>query len=258
MTRSRNADVADLGDPPCFQQGRPKGEQLYEHLESLVSALPPGSLLPSEHTMAEHFGVARMTLRQQLDGLARSGQVTRLPGRGTFVTEPRFIQTDSMSSFSRDMRARGLKPGSISTYVAVDVADAVTAAKLDIAPGDSIVHVSRVRTANDIPMAYERTNLPAERFPGLEHADLAHGSLFQIIEETYRVRAETAEQRISVLNLGERESKLLEVPVGSPAFDIERITRDNMGKAVEFGRSIYRGDRYEVLMHIGIAGHRAT
>ena len=39
----------------------------------------------------------------------------------------------------------------------------------------------RVRTADGTPMALERVYLPAGRLPGIEEADLADGSLFDLL-----------------------------------------------------------------------------
>jgi GntR family transcriptional regulator len=252
MSRTKNALEAQLGAPPEFGADRPKGEQVHDHLAALIRRLPPGAILPSETTMAQHFGVARMTLRQQIDVLAAEGLVVRVVGRGTFVTEPRFIQTEVMSSFSRDMRARGMEPGSNAITVRVCPADALVAAKLEISDGDDVVQIARVRTANGMPMAWERANLPAARFPGLETVDLERRSLYEQLEQRYHVYGESAEQRVSVISLTEAEAHLLGARTGEPAFLIERVTRDNMGKVIEFGKSIYRGDRYDVLMHIGL------
>ena len=74
--------------------------------------LPPGSALPSERELAERYGVARMTVRGELDRLTADGLTYRIQGRGTFVSEPRVSQAMALTSFTEDMRARGLEPSS--------------------------------------------------------------------------------------------------------------------------------------------------
>ena len=49
----------------------------------------------------------------------------------------------------------------------------------------------------------------------------------------------------------EEESELLGVPLHSPAFLFERITRSATGEIVEYVRSIYRGDRYRLVSELG-------
>ncbi len=47
-----------------------------------------GSKLPSEAQLSEHFGVARMTVRQAIGELRNAGLVTPRQGRGAIVREP--------------------------------------------------------------------------------------------------------------------------------------------------------------------------
>jgi GntR family transcriptional regulator len=98
-------------------------------------------------------------------------------------------------------------------------------------------------------MAVEQTHLPARRFPGLADEDLATRSLYELLAERYDVTIAEAVQRVTVTTLQAADAELLETPRGEPAFQIERITRDGDGVVIEFAASIYRGDRYEVLMH---------
>ena len=47
--------------------------------------LAPGERLPSETELIEHFGVARMTVRQAVQELRSDGLVISQHGRGVFV-----------------------------------------------------------------------------------------------------------------------------------------------------------------------------
>jgi GntR family transcriptional regulator len=46
------------------------------------------------------------------------------------------------------------------------------------------------------------------------------------------------------------ESRLLSVPLYSPALQFERTTQDTEGRTIEFTRSVYRGDRYRITSHL--------
>src|SRR5262249_48622154 len=123
------------------------------------------------------------------------------------------------------------------------------AARLEISASSRVVRIRRVRTADAEPMAAEQTHVPARRFPGLVDADLDHGSLYDLFEHRYGVLVAEAVQRVTVSDLTTEEAHLLETEPGRPAFRIERTTRDSDGAVIEFASSVYRGDRYEVLMH---------
>jgi GntR family transcriptional regulator len=55
-----------------------------------------------------------------------------------------------------------------------------------------------------------------------------------------------ADQWASVVRLTGDEAALLQVDADHPALLFQRVTRDPTGAPVEYVRSLYRGDRYEV------------
>jgi GntR family transcriptional regulator len=237
--------------PRRLSRRQPKGEQLHQILVDYVGKLEPGTLLPSERVLAERFQVARMTVRTEIDQLVRAGLVTRRHGQGTFVAEPKLVQSDVLVSFSQDMRTRGLVPGSRLLSIGVEPALEAESKLLALPEEAPIVRIVRVRTADGTPFAVERASLPSERFPGLEDADLDGGaSLYQLLEREYAARPHTAEQRVSAVLPERGDAALLGVPAAQPCFRIERVTRDAGGEIFEFGQSLYRGDRYDVVMHI--------
>ena len=250
MARKKH-DAAHIRSLPHeLSHQQPKGEQLQQILIDLVESLEPGQLLPSERVLAERFQVSRMTVRTEIDRLEQSWLVTRRHGQGTFVAEPKLVHSDELISFSQDMRARGLTPSSRVLSIGVEPALASESERLALPPQTPIVRIVRVRTANDEPIAVERASLPAERFPGLEDVGLGDGdSLYELLEKQYGARPHSALQRVSAVLPDSANARLLDVPPTLPCFRIERVTRDASG-IFEFGRSLYRGDRYEVVMHI--------
>ena len=232
--------------PAALTGDRGRVEELEEILEGLIAGLKPGDLLPSERHLAERYGVARMTARQAVEGLAARGLVARLQGRGTFVTDPKFVQPETLTSFSEDMRARGMTPG--ATVLAQEVIEAsdVVAGRLQIAPATLVVRIERLRTAGGEPMALETATLPAARFPGLENADLGGRSLYAMLEERWGAAVHSAHQWVTAVRLTRRQAELLGTKITQPAFQFQRVTLDANAVPLEYVVSVYRGDRYEV------------
>jgi GntR family transcriptional regulator len=243
QTRRRGAPPEPL---PALEREQRKREQLQEILEGVIASLEPGALLPSERLLMERYGVARGTAVQAIEALVARGLVYRVQGSGTFVAEPKFRQPLTLTSFTEDMRARGMTPGSVVRSQAIVPASEVVARHLALVPGTPVVHLERVRTADGEPMALERTHLPAQRLPGLEDADLTDASLYELLEGTWGVRVAEADQWASVVRVTEDEAGLLHVSAEQPALLFQRVTRDPAGTPVEYVRSLYRGDRYEV------------
>ena len=78
----------------------------------LIEQLAVGEAIPSERQLSSDFGVSRLTVRAALDDLVREGYLVRRHGSGTFVSEPKIAQELTMTSFTDDMRSRGLQPAS--------------------------------------------------------------------------------------------------------------------------------------------------
>jgi GntR family transcriptional regulator len=231
--------------------GQTKGERILETLQAFAQASPAGALLPSERALAEHFRVSRMTVRGAIDDLESKGFARRVPGRGTFVDHPQLTHSETFRSFSDDMRLRGLEPGAVGYRASTRGATRSVAAALGVEIGAETLHIERVRTADGEPMAIERTNVSLDLFPGLRSQMSADKSLYDIIQTVYGVRLESALQRVSIARLTATDAAKLAVSEGDPAFLVERTALDNMGRVVEFGRSLYRGDRYAIEMHVG-------
>jgi len=226
----------------------PKGAQLRAALEQLIEGLGPGALLPSERMLAERFGLARMTVRRELDRLCADGLAYRVERQGTFVAERRIVQSDALSSFSEDILSRGMTPGGYVIAQEVIAAPDAVAAALERPPGLPVVRIHRVRTADGVPLAVEWVHLPADDFPLLERAPLDDRSLYRLLRQRYGVVFGEATQRASAVALSAEEAALLEAAAGAPAFLFRRVTRRVNGRVIESARSLYRGDRYEIDM----------
>jgi GntR family transcriptional regulator len=222
----------------------PKSEVLRRHLlEMLNSGMVPHDKLSTERDLAEAFSVSRLTVRRVLDRLEREGRVYRIQGAGTFVSEPRIAKSVELTSFSEDMRSRGLAPGSLSVEIERVPAGAKVGYALRTSPAAAVVHIRRVRTADGEPMCLENCYLPGHLIP--EDITLSpRDSLYAQLTDRYNVRLARADQTIKVTVLSPGDAEALHVPPFSPAFRVERVAYDARGQAIELAESLYRGDRY--------------
>jgi GntR family transcriptional regulator len=221
-----------------------KSEQLRSHLVELVqSGLDPHVKLPTERELAEQFGVSRLTVRRVLDRLERDRLVYRVQGAGTFVNSPQISKSVELTSFSEDMRERGLRPGSKLVRAEIEAAGPAIGYALGLSPSAEVLHLERVRTADDEPMCLEHSYLPRDLVPGLAELEIT-GSLYELLEARYNLRMERAEQTISATVVDVATANLLGVPPFSPAFRVDRTGYDNRGRPIERAESLYRGDRY--------------
>src|SRR3954452_10568809 len=215
----------------------------------LIEQLGIGAALPSERQLSVDLGVSRLTLRAALDDLAREGHLVRRRGSGTFVQQPKIAQELTMTSFSEDMRRRGMTPGSRTVSLSRELAGARLGRLLHVSPSEEILVIKRLRLADGESMAIETLHLPASLVPGLQPSDL-DGSFYDLLRERYGLAITSGTQAIEPTVTDEEESAALGVPLHSPAFLFERTSRDDAGRTVEFFQSVYRGDRYRIVTEL--------
>jgi GntR family transcriptional regulator len=222
--------------------------QLKQHLIQLIESgeLKPGDSIQSERELSEKYEISRMTVRQALQELVNDGRLVREQGKGTFLAEPKISQgLFKLTSFSEDMISRGMKPGAYVIDVTVQLPSTSVQEALKIKASSSVIILTRVRLADDKPMALEMTHLPQLRFGGLEHESFEGISLYKLIESKYGITPVSASQTIEVGMPTADEMNLLQVTSAIPVMLIKRVTYDQEGNPYEFVKSIYPGDRYK-------------
>ncbi len=223
-----------------------KRETLRQRLLTIIQHQGEGAKLPPERELSERFGVARETLRRCLEELAQEGRLMRRQGSGTFValqSQP-WIKPFALRSFSEDMRNRGLVPSSRIIAIAEVQAAAKEAQKFRVVPGSLLFEIRRLRLADGDPMALETAYLVKERLPGFDAQRLAQESLYEILEREYQIEIHSASQQIEATVLTNEEARWLDVAPFSPALVVERHVICTSGEAIEYGKSLYRADRY--------------
>jgi GntR family transcriptional regulator len=216
----------------------------------LIDQLQVGQAIPSERRLSSELGISRLTVRAALDELVRDGYLERRHGAGTFVSEPKIAQQLTLTSFSEDMRRRGMVPGSRTIELRETHAGAAVGRALNISPDARVVLIRRLRLADGEPMALETLHVPAALVPGLIRGQLENSSFYELLEREYGVVIASGMQSIEPTVTNEEESALLGVPLHSPAFLFERTSRTDDGETVEFVRSLYRGDRYRLVAEL--------
>ncbi|MGO3509173.1 MAG: GntR family transcriptional regulator, partial [Glutamicibacter arilaitensis] len=108
MRHAPQPDVQAHLDPTSKQS---KYRQIREILKTHArEACKPGYKLPPERVLAEHFSVARKTIRQAIDALVDEQVLKRVVGIGTFVVPEKLDLRVRLHSYSEDMMRRGMVP----------------------------------------------------------------------------------------------------------------------------------------------------
>jgi GntR family transcriptional regulator len=224
-----------------------KQSETRDSVLDLIEQLGVGESIPSERQLSTDLGVSRLTVRAALDDLVREGYLVRRRGSGTFVSEPKIAQELTMTSFSEDMRRRGMRPASKTLELKVVPAGARLGRFLHVSPSEPVVVAKRLRLADRETMAIETLHVREALVPDLTPRDLEERSFYELLRERYGISIAGGLQTIEPTVTNDEESEALGVPLHSPAFLFERFSRGESGELVEFVHSIYRGDRYRLV-----------
>ena len=209
-------------------------------------------VLPGERELSEMLGVSRTTLRRAILQLVDEGLLFHRQGAGTFIHRalPRVDQPFSrLTGFTEDMRLRGFVASSRDLESGVFLPTPEEAMMLGVGPSERIVRLSRLRLANDVPMAIEHTVVPLRFLPDPESLG---PSLYDALEARNLGPARGL-QRLRAMLLTDADAALLGVPRNSPTLCIQRIAYLADGRCVEFTRSYYRSDTYDFVSELTLS-----
>lgn len=250
--------------------GGPLYKQVALVLTNLIEDgnLTAGSSLPPERELAQALGMARVTIRSAYQSLLENRLVERRHGSGTYICErPQKISQPlwQLTSFSQDMIARGKVPGVRILSGGIGNPSPEEAFQLGISMQDQVVRVERLRLADDMPMAIERAVVP-QRLLGTaaephrlsnngQERELAQAvlsgalSLYTALEQ-HGYKPVRALQRLTAIVLDPVNARLLGVADKAAALQMERVSRTQTDRIVEYTRSLYRGDAYDFIAEL--------
>ncbi len=204
----------------------------------------PGDRLPSETEMIERYGVSRITVRQALSELESEGVVVRKHGKGTFVAE-RTIEHElvRLTDFVEDMELAGLAPSSLVLGMKREAANTPVAKALKVQVGEEVMRMDRLRLADGRPMACDTTWLPLRFGLLLSAAELAHETIYHMLETRYGIPIEMGVFHISASTATTEQAHQLDVPTDTCLLLIQRISYTVGNVPVYVQNRYYRTDR---------------
>jgi len=145
----------------------------------------PGDRLPGETELAARHGVGRSTVREALKLLEQEGLVVSEQGRGWFVAALAALQVERPITRFESMSTMlaGLGYDASCTVLSAreqEPSDAARAA-LDLAEGERVIRLARLRSAGDEPLVYAVETIPRWCIAGpVHHVDWS-GSLSELL-----------------------------------------------------------------------------
>lgn len=222
----------------------PLWAQLEEDLRRRIDAGDFSSgQFPTDLELTEDYEVSRHTVREAIRHLNRTGLLRRERGRGTVINQSEFEQTlgtlyslfDSIESSGAVQRSQVLE---LSTTV-----DPAAARQLDLEPDAKLTHLSRLRFADDEPLAVDRAWLPMVE-SGFEDVDWSRTALYDQLVKAGLPAPQQGWERLTPIVPSAEDRELLRLGKRDAAFFLERLGIDSSGQPIEWRTTIVRGDRY--------------
>jgi GntR family transcriptional regulator len=150
-----------------IERQKPIAEQVRDLLKDRILAkkYAADTRLPSEEALARELAVSRATIRTALTLLAADGLIVRRQGSGTFVTKNVIeLQTrfNGLWEFTRLIESSGRAPAIRVLKAEQRSALAWEADALHIKPGEPVLALERLFTADDQPVILSTNVLPVE------------------------------------------------------------------------------------------------
>jgi len=233
-----DADLDRSSPVPLYHQ---MAEQI--HLAIRTGRLAPGALLGNEIALANEFGLSRPTMRSAIHELVEKGVLVRRRGVGTQVVQGPITRSVQLTSLFDDLVKADQQPRTSVLLHEITPAPDDVAAALKLPRRQPVLHLRRIRYANHHPLAILENYLP-HRLLEVTAIDLSRHGLYDLLRSG-GVRMKVAKQRIGARDGSAAECSLLNEDTDSPLLTMERVTHDDTGRVVEFGRHLYRPSLYQ-------------
>ena len=212
----------------------------------------PGDQLPGEEALRQSYEVSRVTIRRALQSLETRGLVSRERGRGTYVRDmpaaPALpVPLEAFTQAMTERRARS-KPR-VEEFGFVPAKPEVAAA-LELATGDPVLRVVRLRAAAGLPIFLSELFLAEPVGQLLRRAELNRLSLTEALQAR-GIRYGRIDMVFGACLASAALARTLHVGAGSALVDVRRIGFDADGRPFEYQTMRGPPERFQIPISIG-------
>ncbi|MHB1159281.1 MAG: GntR family transcriptional regulator [Chloroflexota bacterium] len=238
--------AAGEGRVPLYHQLK---ELLRDRIES--GEWRPGLRIPPERELCLAFNVSRATTTQALKDLERMGLIERRQGKGTFVAQPKLVQSLlEFYTFTESTLARGLTPTIKILSLGVVSPTPRQSQMLRMEAGETAIRVERLRLVNGEPVLLDVCLLPYDLCPHLLKEDLESNLLHDVLSEKYGIRMVEQEKWVEPVVLDDYEAGVLRAKRGALGLLVERVAYAEGKRPVEFRKMLVPGHRCKYVVEV--------
>lgn len=209
----------------------------------------PGDTLPSIEKLMAEFNVARVTVRQATQLLAREGLLSPQRGRGTFVTEQAGNKRKLVVETTLDELVemyRGDKPD-LSNMIESDLQPVLT--EKDGLPAPRYSHMRRVHSRDGEKYCVVSIFID-DRVFRLAPKRFRREVVLPILTSLPGVTIAEAHQTLHISIADLDVARDLRVPINAPVAEVRRVLSAPDGSVIYLGEATYRGDYIRLEMDL--------
>ncbi len=224
----------------------PLYHQLAQQLSGAISRgdLQPGDPFENEVAMADRLGLSRPTVRRAIQELVSQGLLLRRRGLGTTVAGRQIHRRAELTSLYDDLRRDGGADPRTEVLKHEVVEDAVAASALGLPVDTPLLHVVRLRSNGDRPLAILQNWLPP-RYSDISVEELERDGLYALLRARGG-KPVVAHQRIGARTPTASERRHLGLRPSQPVLTMSRTAFDAVGDPVEYGDHCYHAEDYSI------------
>lgn len=233
---------------------QPKYATIQQWLSGQIAAgtFARGEQLPSEHDLMGQFSCSRVTVRQALDNLRRSGTIESHRGKGYFVSRLTAVHNlQRLQSFGEIMAPFGVETFSDVLDVTQTAASREVSDALSLTPGGEVTRIERLRIAGGTVVSLDISFFPLDIGKRLAQLDLQNQDIFLLLERQLDTELGYADLTIDVVPALQRQAALLGVQPNDQVLRIRRLTHDATGRGIDYERIYARLDAMQFRARLG-------
>ncbi len=225
---------------PIYQSIR---MQIHKDISS--GRLPVGEMIPSEQLLAKKYQVSVTTIRKAIESLTKEGIIERKRGLGSFVRKNlRETKMSLKGSFNDILAIAHNTSSQIIKFEYVSPGKQIVE-RLNLPSGSQTLNLERIRFKEGAPFLYSISYIPDEIAQYFTKKELEEYTLTQLIMKKCDIPVVRAVQNFSATIATIEMAQILEVPVGFPLLEIERIGMTEDNRPVNLFYGYFRSDVYK-------------
>jgi len=203
-----------------------------------------GQQIPTEEDLCKKYNVSKITVRQAVTNLVSDGYLTKIQGKGTFVSSVSPVVGLAMKTrlteemfgreahLEREILFKGVQqaPPDVTEYLKTD---------------DRIFYILSKRTSGGETAYIEETYIPYNMLPYIEKLDITHSSLYSVLQERGTRKIFKMIQTIEVAQASGDNAKNLGLGEGSAVLIVHRLFLSSDDIPIAYTKIQGRTDKYK-------------